>query len=796
MKPSRWIRLSFALITIAVALSATAQTSGGARRRAASPTGDEITILQTTDIHHHANGSDHVGLDVDPINGTSVRGAYARIAAYVEFVRNSTTHPVILVDSGDWTMGTLYDLTLGSRPLALSFLDAMRYDAVTLGNHEFDYTPRGLAQILSRAQTSFAFKTPIVASNMNVAGSADLAPYFGVGKAIQQSYVKQLTNGLKIGFIGLMGEAAALDAVSPPVTFTPLSTSYASIQSLVDDLRNTGGAQIVIALSHSGTSATGTTGEDVALARHVRGINVIASGHTHTPLATAIAVSNGNWTTQIIDAGAFGTNVARLDLRISRATGESLAEAYNNVAMTDSSLASLRAGLASDVSTTALINTTDLQLNGSLAPVLSQSFSDYDPAKLGKGIYHPVASAVQTMMSNAGNAVVSPNGLGDLVADSVRNVPNAIIASTLAAVGGKPENLPGYDFTPYQAGVVATGVLRGSLPSGVPLTFADVYDVLPLGISPDATQSLPVGYPLMSVYVDPGDVTKIVSLQLVAQSNLVAPDFYVNLSGLQYSLKSAETYTYFKYATAAAVLQLTSDKLAAGSSSASQALAALFALGTDKGASLSAAAVAGNPYAAAMIALNDTSPNTSQAAANLTALGEVAYAALYGTSSVSALVLTKAIAAIDRLSGFAPTDLKNVGAVTELSSASRIRVAVDLYALLLLNAVQSQYGITITPYQAATGTTTLGTSDLPTLLGNRIDAAPSVTGVQELKEWMALLSNVGTNLAGVIGPEYASTTNFTEFSSYGAAVQTRNSTYPLASIAQLVRTVSALRQAP
>ena len=46
-----------------------------------------------------------------------------------------------------------------------------------------------------------------------------------------------------------------------------------------------------------------------------------------------------------------------------------------------------------------------------------------------------------------------------------------------------------------------------------------------------------------------------------------------------------------------------------------------------------------------MIALNDTSPNASQTAANLTALGEVAYAALYGTSSVSALVLTKAIAA-------------------------------------------------------------------------------------------------------------------------------------------------------
>ena len=795
MKRFRSFRFALALITIAVALSATAQPSV-ARRRAVNPAGDEITILQTTDLHHHANGSDHVGLDVDPVTGTSVTGAYSRVAAYVAFVRSTTTHPVILVDSGDWTMGTLYDLTLGSRPLALAFLDSMRYDAVTLGNHEFDYTPAGLAQILGRAQSTFAFKTPIVASNMNLGANADLAPFFGAGKAIQPSYVKQLSNGLKVGFIGLMGEAAALDALSTPVTFAPLSTNYSSIQSIVDDLRNTGGAQIVIALSHSGTSASGTSGEDVELARHVRGINVIASGHTHTPLASATAVTNGSWTTQIIDAGAFGTNVARLDLQVYRATGTASFQKYSNVAMTSSSLASLSSSLGPDAPTTALVHATDLQLNANLAALLSQYFSDYDPSALGKGIYHPVAIAAQTMLSNSSNPVVSPNGLGDLVADSVRNVPNAIVSNTLAAVGGNTANLPGYDFTPYQAGVVATGVLRAKLPTGVPLTFTDIYDVLPLGISPDAAQTLPVGYPLISVYIDPSDLRKVAALQLVAQSNLVPSDFYVNLSGVLYSLKTAESYSYFKYATAAAVLQITVDKLAAGSAAATQAANGLFALGSDRGAALSAAALAGNPYAAAMVALNDASPDAAQTAANLSVMGEVAATALGGTRAVSALVVNKAVAAIDRLSGFAATDTTSTGAVTELSSSSRIRVAVDLYAVLLLNAVQSQYGIAITPYQAATGSTTLSPSDFPTLLGNRIDAAPATSGVQELKEWMALLSNIGTNLAGIIGPDYTSTTNFTDFPTSGVAVRTRNASYPLASIAQLVRTVSTLQQAP
>lgn len=793
MKCFRSFRFFVALLSIAVVLPATAQTH--ARRRAVNPT-DEITILQTTDLHHHANGSDHVGLDVDAVTGTSVTGAYSRVAAYVDFVRSTTTHPVILVDSGDWTMGTLYDLTLGSRPLALAFLDSMRYDAVTLGNHEFDYTPAGLAQILGRAQSTFSFKTPIVASNMNLNGNADLAPFYGAGKTIQPSYVKTLSNGLRVGFIGLMGEAAALDAVSAPVTFPPLSSNYAAIQAIVDDLRNSAGAQVVIALSHSGTNAAGTSGEDVELARHVRGINVIASGHTHTPLASANTVANGSWTTQIIDAGAFGTNVARLDLQVSRPSGTTSFQKYSNVAMTNSSLALQRSGLGPDAATTSLIHATDQQLNASLAALLSQYFADYDPSSLGKGIYHPVASAAQTMQSNSSNLVVSPNGLGDLVADSVRNVPNAIVSQTLSGVGGNPASLPGYDFTPYQAGVVATGVLRGKLLSGVPITFADVYDVLPLGISPDASQTLPVGYPLISVYLDPADLRKVAALQLVAQSNLVPSDFYVNLSGVQYSLKSAESYTYFKYATGAAVLQITVDKFGQGSAAATAAVNGLFSLGTDHGAALIAAAQAGNPYAAAMIALNDPAPDATQTATNLSAMGDLGVAALGGTTAVSALVVNKALAAIDKLSGFAPTDATNVGTATELSSTNRIRLAVDLYAVLLLNAVQSQYGIKITPYQAATGTTTLSAADFPTLLGNRIDAAPATAGVQELKEWMALLSNVATSLGGVIGPDYASTTNFADFPTSGAAVRNRNSSYPLASIAQLVSTVGKLQQAP
>src|SRR6185437_6729805 len=97
----------------------------------------------------------------------------------------------------------------------------------TLGNHEFDYTPKGLAQILSAGQSSFAFRTPIVASNMNLGGSTDLEAFVGDGKAIQTTRVQELPNGLKVGYIGLMGKSASQDApTSKPVTFTDFSSRY------------------------------------------------------------------------------------------------------------------------------------------------------------------------------------------------------------------------------------------------------------------------------------------------------------------------------------------------------------------------------------------------------------------------------------------------------------------------------------------------------------------------------------------------------------------------------------------
>jgi 5'-nucleotidase len=140
---------------------------------AAAPAGElRVTLLQTADLHDHGKGAGHVASAPPDLGG------YPRIAGYVAQVR-ACGHPVVLVDSGAWSMGTLYDLTLGRAPLALWFVDALRHDCITLGNHEFDHGPGGLGGVLKAAVQGFGFHTPIVASNLDPGGDPVLAPLMG-----------------------------------------------------------------------------------------------------------------------------------------------------------------------------------------------------------------------------------------------------------------------------------------------------------------------------------------------------------------------------------------------------------------------------------------------------------------------------------------------------------------------------------------------------------------------------------------------------------------------------------------
>jgi 2',3'-cyclic-nucleotide 2'-phosphodiesterase (5'-nucleotidase family) len=778
----------------------------GSPLEAGAPLGEaRVTLLQTTDLHHVAAGTGHLEAGV-----MGTRGGYARIAAYVKHVRRTAGHPVILVDSGDWSMGTCYDLTLDERPLALGFLDALGFDCATLGNHEFDGGPAGLARMLERARTSFAFRTPLVASNLLLNGNEDLAPFLGPGKRIPPTRVETLANGLKVGYLGLMGRAAALDApAAAPVGFVQGGPGYSAVQALVDDLRGNQGCQVVVALSHSGTDARGASGEDVELARHVRGIDVIASGHTHTPLPSARKVALGAWETRIINAGAFGTHVARVDLTYHGSAGSTTLDASESPDMTDAALAAIHPGLVPDPAFRTLVDCADRRLNASLGNVFTRvaAFGDYDPLDVAKGLYHPVGWADQNLVSHAGE-LPGPNGLGSLCADAERAVPNLIVSRALRAQGwnGSPEDpgLPaikarlqaeGFDANPFQAALVASGVLRSSLDAGVALSFADLYGILPLGATPDRTQELSAGYPLLSAYLTGADLRKLCAVQLVAQAGLLPGDFYPNLSGLRYALKAPELQLFFKWATAAGVLAATRGK-SHGSPDARAALEALDRLGIDGGRALLGARNAGNGFAGAMVDLDGVDPEGSQVAANLAVLGRVA-AAGRNPAALGGLLLAKALAAVGTVSGFAPGDSACAGPAVPLDGTRRHRLATSLYTLLMMEGVRGHFGIALTAYKAATGPETLDGRDLPGTLANRVSLGREGKGapeVWECKEWMALLLYLRTPPEQ--GGHFTEGRITSEYACAGSAVQARASSRPRKGLARLAAILKTLEGLP
>src|SRR5690625_5501816 len=109
---------------------------------------EEVTILFTHDLHDN--------LYPFPVVEDGVSeyvGGYARIDTAIEKERERHEN-TILVDAGDYAMGTLFQTIFGTESPTLRFMGQFGYDAVTFGNHEFDYRAGGLADSLHVALES------------------------------------------------------------------------------------------------------------------------------------------------------------------------------------------------------------------------------------------------------------------------------------------------------------------------------------------------------------------------------------------------------------------------------------------------------------------------------------------------------------------------------------------------------------------------------------------------------------------------------------------------------------------
>ena len=228
----------------------------------------QLTLIHVNDTHSH----------MEPLRSgefAGMGGALER-AAYVDSVRRADGEEnVLLMHAGDFCQGTSYFSEMGGT-VETAVLNAMRYDVVTLGNHEFDNGIEALGALLS------GLDMPVVVCNY------DFSP-FEAGKYIRP-YVILEKAGLKIGVIGVL--CGLKDMVAGDVANRiPAFDTVPTVQKYADELRPQ--CDLVIALTHIGYVAH-NPGDllDSQLAAATRNIDLVVGGHSHTFLAEPDRVKN------------------------------------------------------------------------------------------------------------------------------------------------------------------------------------------------------------------------------------------------------------------------------------------------------------------------------------------------------------------------------------------------------------------------------------------------------------------------------------------------------------------------
>lgn len=249
---------------------------------ASGPASYKLRIIHTND-HHARIEPANVTIQSSPSSVTRNFGGVARRKTLFDNIRstNSGNDGLLFLDAGDVFQGTLY-FNQYKGYADLEFYRQLGYDALTIGNHEFDNGDQDLASFIAGATagtypnppsglpgTLPGSNIPVLSANITVSGG----PLQGAN--IQPRIIKTV-GSKKIGIFGLTTpETPILSSPSPNVSFG--SDLVAIAQAQIDALR-TAGCEIVIGLTHIGYTV------DLDLASKLYGLNVIVGGHSHTPL--------------------------------------------------------------------------------------------------------------------------------------------------------------------------------------------------------------------------------------------------------------------------------------------------------------------------------------------------------------------------------------------------------------------------------------------------------------------------------------------------------------------------------
>lgn len=231
----------------------------------------QLLIVHTNDSHSC----------VEPLNpnladtANADKGGYLRRAALLRDLRRDDPE-LLLFDCGDFSQGSAF-YTLYHGDVEVGLMNMMKYDAATIGNHEFDFGLENMARIFRMA------KFPIVCCNYDFTGT----PVEGLVKP----YIIIKRAGVRVGVTGV---APQLEGLVPAHSCEGVryTDPIAAVQPVVDLLRNRERCDIVVCLSHLGWQIAGVSDEELIPA--TQGIDVVLGGHSHTYFSSPQCLKNVN----------------------------------------------------------------------------------------------------------------------------------------------------------------------------------------------------------------------------------------------------------------------------------------------------------------------------------------------------------------------------------------------------------------------------------------------------------------------------------------------------------------------
>ena len=251
-----------------------------------------ITILHTNDTHSQIE-------PFDPNHHKFAnKGGVARRASLIQKVRNENPN-TLLLDAGDIFQGTPYFNYFGGE-IEFKLMSLLKYDAATMGNHDFDNSIEGFHHQLPNANFDF------VCANYDFKNT--------ILNTLVKPYKIFFKDGIKIGVFGLGIELHNL--VSPELF---KETNYLDpieiTKDITRELKENENCDLIICLSHLGYHYKNTQKvSDLKLATATKDIDLIIGGHTHTFLPKPTLVKNVNNETVIVNqVGAYGVNLGRID---------------------------------------------------------------------------------------------------------------------------------------------------------------------------------------------------------------------------------------------------------------------------------------------------------------------------------------------------------------------------------------------------------------------------------------------------------------------------------------------------